>query len=79
MKVMENLEMEELRQVEAVLYVVLMLHPGLKIMPFKLTGYCRMRSKRRKIQAKKCKMYGFTAPNGVISTKTNEIAGHFRS
>ena len=22
-----------------------MLHPGLKIMPFKLTGYCRLRSK----------------------------------
>ena len=53
MEVMENLETEELRKVEAVLYIVLMLHPGLKIMPFKLTGYCRMRSKDWKIQAKK--------------------------
>ena len=35
--------------------------------------------KRRKIQGEECKMYDFTAPNGVISTKTNEIAGHFGS
>ena len=35
MKVMEYLETEEqLRYVEAVFYIVLMLHPGLKIMPF---------------------------------------------
>ena len=61
--------------------MVLMLHPGLKIMPFKLTGYCRMRSKdgNSSQEGEECKMYGFTAPNGVISTKTNEIAGHFSS
>ena len=35
---------------EAVLYIVLMLHPGLKIMPFRLL---RNDVKRRKIQAKK--------------------------
>ena len=46
---------------EAVLYIVLMLHPGLKIVPFKLTGYCRLRSKRRKIQAKKEKNAKFMA------------------
>ena len=63
MKVMENLETEELRQVEAVLYIVLMLHPGLKIMPFKLTGYCRMRSKDGKSRRRRMQMYGFTAPN----------------
>ena len=27
-------------------------------------------------EGEECKMYGFTEPNGVISTKTNEIAGH---
>ena len=57
------------------LYIVLMLHPGLKIMPFKLTGYCRLRLlqtevKRRKIQAKKEKNAKFVA-------LLNEIAGHF--
>ena len=36
------------------LYIVLILHPGLKIMPFKFTGYCMQNEvKRRKIQAKK--------------------------
>ena len=60
------------------MYIVLMLHPGLKIMPFKLTGYCRMRSKDGK-EGEECKKYGFTAPNVVISTKTNEITGHFSS
>ena len=44
----------------------------------KLTGYCRMRSKDGKFKPE-CKMYCFTVPNGVISTKTNEIAGHFSS
>ena len=53
MKVVENLEMEELRWVEAVLYIVLMLHPELKIMPFKLTGYCRMRSKDGKFKPRR--------------------------
>ena len=56
MKVMENLETEELRYVEAVLYMVLMLHPGLKIMPFKLTGYCRMRSKDGKFKPRRKRM-----------------------
>ena len=32
---------------------LIMLHPGLKIMPFKLTGYCKV--KRRKIQVNKKK------------------------
>ena len=27
-------------------------------------------------EGEECKIYGFTVPNGVISTKTNEIAGH---
>ena len=46
-------------------------------MPFKLTGYCRLRSKDGKFnqEGEECKMYGFTAPNGVISTKTKKIAG----
>ena len=26
-------------------------------------------------EGEECKIYGFIAPNGVISTKTNEIAG----
>ena len=56
MKVMENLETEELQYVEAVLYIVLMLHPGLKIMPFKLTGYCRMRSKDGKFKPRRRRM-----------------------
>ena len=46
-------------------------------MPFKLTGYCRLRSKDGKFKPRN--IYGFTVPNGVISTKTNEIAGHFSS
>ena len=51
MKVIENLEMEkQLRLVEAVLYIVLMLHPGLKIMPFKITSYSRLRSKDGKFK-----------------------------
>ena len=82
MKVMENLETEEqLWYVEAVLYIVFMLHPRLKIMPFKLTGYCRLRSKDGKFkqEGEECKHYGFTAPNGVYPTKTNEIAEHFSS
>ena len=81
MKVMENLETEEqLGEVEAMLYIVLMLRPGLKIMPFKLTGYCRLRSKDRKSnQEEECKIYGFAVPNGFISTRTDEIAGHFSS
>ena len=54
----------------------LMLHPGSKIMPFKLTG---QKTENSSQEAKECKIYGFTAPNGVISTKTNEIAGHFSS
>ena len=37
-----------------------MLHPGLKIMPFKLTGYCRLRSKDGKFKPRN--IYGFTAP-----------------
>ena len=52
-----------------------MLHPGLKIMSFKLTGYCRLRSKDGKFKPRN--IYDFTDPNGVISTKTNEIAEHF--
>ena len=36
-------------------------------MPFKLTGYCRLRSKE--VTNEECKIYGFTAPNGVISHK----------
>ena len=50
-------------------------------MPFKLTAYCRMRSKDGNLsqEGEECKKYGFTAPNGVISTKPNEIAGHFSS
>ena len=82
MKVMENLETEEqLREMEAVLYIVLMLHPGIEIMPFKLTGYCRLRSKdgQFKPRRRRIQNYDFTAPNRVISTKTNEIAGHFSS
>ena len=35
------------------MYIVLMLHPGLKIMPFKLTGYCRLRSKDRKFKPRR--------------------------
>ena len=48
---------------------------------FQINRSLQTEVKRRKIQAKKknAKMYGFTAPNGVISTKTNEIAGHFSS
>ena len=37
-------------------------------MPFKLTGYCRMRSKNSSQE-----FYGFAAPNGVISTKTTRL------
>ena len=33
--------------------IVLMLHPALKIMPFKLTGYCRMRSKNGKFKPRR--------------------------
>ena len=40
-------------------------------MPFKLTGYFRLRSKDGKFKPRK--IYGFTVPNGVISTKTNEL------
>ena len=63
------------------MYIVLMLHPGLKIMPFKLTGYYRLRSKDRNSsqEREECKIYSSIAPNGIISTKTNEIAGHFSS
>ena len=54
MKVMENLETEELATVSGgCVVIVLMLHPGLKIMPFKLTGSLQNEVKRRKIQAKK--------------------------
>ena len=53
-------------------------HPGLKIMSYKLTGYCR-KTENSSQEVEECKIYGFTAPNGVISTKTNEIAGHFSS
>ena len=38
------------------LYIVLMLHPRLKIMPFKLTGCCRMRSKDRKFKPRRRRM-----------------------
>ena len=30
-----------------------------------------------KQEGEECKMYGLTAPNGVFSTKTNDIAEHF--
>ena len=33
-----------------------MLHPGLKITPFKLTGYCRMRSKDGKFKPRRRRM-----------------------
>ena len=44
-------------------------------------GYCRLRLKDGKStqEGEECKMYGYAVPNGVISTKTNEIAGHFSS
>ena len=35
------------------MYIVLMLHPGLKIMPFKVNRLLQNEVKRRKIQAKK--------------------------
>ena len=38
-----------------------MLHPGLKIKPFKLTGYCRLRSKDGKFKVKKQKNAKFMA------------------
>ena len=41
---------------EAVLYIVLMLHPVLKIVPFKLTGYCRLRSKDGKFKPRRRRM-----------------------
>ena len=49
---------------------------------FQINRLLQTEVKRRKIQAKKeknAKIYDFTAPNRVISTKTNEIAGHFSS
>ena len=46
-------------------------------MPFKLSGYCRLENSNQ--EGEECKMYGFTAPNEVIATKTNEIEGHFSS
>ena len=62
MKVMENLETEEqLRLVEAVLYIVLMVTSRIKIMPFKLTGYCRLRSKEGKFKPRKEKNAKFMA------------------
>ena len=37
-------------------------------MPFKLTGYCRLRSKDGKFKSRSRRMQnGFTEPNGVIS------------
>ena len=42
--------------VEAVLYIVLILHLGIKIMPFKLTGYCTMRSKDGKFKPRRRRM-----------------------
>ena len=47
-------------------------------MPFKLTGYSRLRENSSE-EAEERKIYGFTVPNEVIATKTIEIAGHFRS
>ena len=76
MKVMENLETEEHYGKWRLCCIFLMLDPGLKIMPFKLTG---QKTENSSQEAKERKIYGFTAPNGVISTKTNEIAGHFSS
>ena len=76
MKVMDNFETEEqLYGKWRLCCIFLMLHPGLKIMPFKLTGYCRLRSKDGKFKSRSRRMQNlFTAPNGVISTKTNEIS-----
>ena len=80
MKVMENL-LQNNYGMWRLCCIFLMLHPGLKIMPFKLTGYSRLRQKTENSseEAEERKIYGFTAPNEVISTKTNEIAGYFSS
>ena len=44
-------------------------------MPFKLTGYCRLRSKDGKFKSRSRRMQNLClySANGVISTKTNEI------
>ena len=62
---------------EAVLYIVLNVTSRIKDYAFQVNRLMQNEVKRRKIQAKKEK--NATAPNGVISTKTNEIAGHFSS
>ena len=41
-------------------------------MPFKLIGYCRLRSNDGKSKLRN--IYGFTAPNVVIPTKTHDIS-----
>ena len=48
---------------------------------FQINSLLQLRSKVGKFKPRRRRMqnYGFTAPNGVISTKTNEIAGHISS
>ena len=49
---------------------------------FQINRLLQTEVKRRKIQAKKeenAKCMALQRQNGVISTKTNEIAGHFSS
>ena len=69
---------------EAVLYIF-NVTSRIKDNAFQINRLLQTEVKRRKIEVKKQKnakfmaLQHFTAPNGVISTKTNKIAGHFSS
>ena len=53
-----------------------MLHPGLKIMPFKLTSYCRLRSKDSQEEECKC----MALQRQMESSQQRQTrAGHFSS
>ena len=82
MKVMENLEMEENYskwRLCCILYIVLMLHPGLKIKQHGIMHHENTVYVNSSQEGEECKISGFTAPNGVISININEIARHLSS
>ena len=56
------------------LYIVLMLHPGLKIMPFKLTSYCRLRSKDGKFKPRRRRMQNVWLYSEQRQTRLQDIS-----
>ena len=74
MKVVENLETEVKNNYGAVLYI-LNVTSRIKDYAFQINRLLQTEVKRSQ-EAEECKIYGFTAPNGVISHKDKRDSAH---